>query len=302
MELEIVGFGVVDVPDGEDLQKSLGEAVTAFHANTLAGQYFDLKPRAVRFNTRGDVGSIEPIEPTLRQRVLNRTIDLFTSPNDDGATRIRRVNLARKVVDALNFLPGIGESMDASQAAREFQDRNYLDAAILAGATAIGVVPVLGDAGREALQSPLVRDRIGEITKKIDAYAGSHRAPSAEFGAPMHDISRGGEMYPEDVYSSDGLRIYGDARSQADRESYQAILSARNNPDELVTIYRAVPRQAEDVINAGDWVTPSRSYAEAHGLGPLNGDYKILEMQVPARQVYTNADSLNEFGYDPLAP
>jgi hypothetical protein len=52
-------------------------------------------------------------------------------------------------------------------------------------------------------------------------------------------------------------------------------------------------------INAGDWVTPSRSYAVDHGEGALNGQYRILSKSVPASHLFTEGNSLSEFGYNP---
>lgn len=54
-------------------------------------------------------------------------------------------------------------------------------------------------------------------------------------------------------------------------------------------------------INAGDWVTPSRSYAVDHGESALNGDYRILSKSVPASHLFTEGNSLSEFGYNPPA-
>lgn len=52
-------------------------------------------------------------------------------------------------------------------------------------------------------------------------------------------------------------------------------------------------------INPGDWVTISRQYAKEHGEGALNGDYKIISKKVKAKDIYTNGDSIFEWGYDP---
>ena len=52
-------------------------------------------------------------------------------------------------------------------------------------------------------------------------------------------------------------------------------------------------------INSGDWVTTVRQYAVDHGEAALNGEYKILKKVVPAKHVYTDANSIFEFGYDP---
>lgn len=52
-------------------------------------------------------------------------------------------------------------------------------------------------------------------------------------------------------------------------------------------------------INAGDWVTPSRSYAVEHGESALNGEYRILSKSIPASHLFTEGNSLSEFGYNP---
>ena len=53
-------------------------------------------------------------------------------------------------------------------------------------------------------------------------------------------------------------------------------------------------------INPGDWVTPSRIYAVEHGESIHGkGNYRILTKTVEAKDLYTDGDSLQEFGYDP---
>ena len=91
------------------------------------------------------------------------------------------------------------------------------------------------------------------------------------------------------------------------------IPSAADNPDNLSGTdwfneawdKRAALEEMDDLtitkmgINAGDWVTLSKDYAKEHGQSALGGNYKVIKKKVPARQLYTQGDSLNEFGYDP---
>ena len=121
-------------------------------------------------------------------------------------------------------------------------------------------------------------------------------------GGRLDDITAGGELFPEDVYSADGLRFYGDPRNSFDRQSHAAILAARGNPEAEITIYRGVPKDV-DQINAGDWVTLSPDYAAMHaadGYGP-NGDEagKVISMKVKVKDVFSDGNDLNEFGYFP---
>jgi len=52
-------------------------------------------------------------------------------------------------------------------------------------------------------------------------------------------------------------------------------------------------------INAGDWVTIDREYARDHGKATLNGQYRLISKVVKARDIFTNGDSIHEWGYDP---
>jgi len=54
-----------------------------------------------------------------------------------------------------------------------------------------------------------------------------------------------------------------------------------------------------DQINVGDWVTIYRPYAVDHGKGALNGQYKILSKTVKASELFTDGNSIYEWGYVP---
>ena len=131
-------------------------------------------------------------------------------------------------------------------------------------------------------------------------YRGSHTAPGPDYGAALYDLTGGGQMYPSDVYSASGPRIYGTGYPQADREAFDLAKRVRGNPDATVVMYRAVPKDEKITsINPGDWVTLSKSYAKTHGESVLKGQYKIIEQKVKAKDLWTNADSIHEFGYHP---
>jgi hypothetical protein len=135
------------------------------------------------------------------------------------------------------------------------------------------------------------------------SYRGSHTAPGPDFGAPLHDLTGGGQMYPADVYSAKAAQYYGTGYPKADREAFALAQRVRGNPDAEITMYRAVPKDESITgINAGDWVTLSKDYAKTHGESALNNDYKILSQKVKARDLWTNADSIHEFGYQPQKP
>jgi hypothetical protein len=135
------------------------------------------------------------------------------------------------------------------------------------------------------------------------SYRGSHTAPGPDFGAPLHDLTGGGQMYPADVYSAKAAQYYGTGFPKADREAFALAQRVRGNPDAEITMYRAVPKDEKITgINAGDWVTLSKDYAKTHGESALKNDYKILSQKVKAKDLWTNADSIHEFGYQPQKP
>jgi hypothetical protein len=85
------------------------------------------------------------------------------------------------------------------------------------------------------------------------------------------------------------------ANTNLDRSDYYDDIS--NQLDNLYAM-PPQPTQAKPSINNGDWVTLSKAYAKEHGQAHLNNNYKILSKKVPARKLFTNADSIHEFGYD----
>ena len=129
-------------------------------------------------------------------------------------------------------------------------------------------------------------------------YRGEHKAPKKDnYHVPAHDLTTGG-MYSDDIYGDLSHHYYGTGDKRMDRDTLRILKEARGNPDHEITVYRAVPGEYKDAdINPGDWVTPNLDYAHQHGL--YFDSHHILEKRVPARHIYTNADSIHEFGYDP---
>lgn len=132
----------------------------------------------------------------------------------------------------------------------------------------------------------------------------SYRLESpSEDNARLYDLT---QTFPDDIYSSNAIRYYGNPNNLADIESNEVIQEARGNPDMEVTIYRAVPNNADITsINEGDFVTLSKTYAEEHGAGGYgamgNEAGKILTKKVKVKDLVTGGNDLNEFGYYPLS-
>jgi hypothetical protein len=74
-------------------------------------------------------------------------------------------------------------------------------------------------------------------------YRGQHTAPDVESGAPLHDVTGNG-IYPADVYSAQGARLYGTGDDAMDRAAFNMINALKGKPNARVTVYRAVPSEA----------------------------------------------------------
>ncbi len=69
--------------------------------------------------------------------------------------------------------------------------------------------------------------------------------------------------------------------------------------DEKIKQLNALPDGNQKIqINTGDWVTISPHYAKEHGENQFNvGNYRILKKTVPAKELYTDGNSIHEWGY-----
>jgi len=130
-------------------------------------------------------------------------------------------------------------------------------------------------------------------------YRMAHRAPDGTYGEGS--IDKMDTVYPDDIYSSNGARYYGNDDFES-RKTIQLFRSLRGKPEAELTIYRAVPKGVSGVINPGDWVTPSRKYAELHAKYFDETGADILEKKVKAKEVYSEGNSIFEFGWNPKAP
>ena len=125
-----------------------------------------------------------------------------------------------------------------------------------------------------------------------------HSPAGPSYGSPAWDVTLGG-MYPDDVYSLNGLRYYGTGEDRMDREAYSILQRLKGHPGHQVRVYRAVEKDTKGGIKPGDWVTTVRSYAKEHGESNIRDGYKIVSKLVSAKDIYTSGDSWLEWGYHP---
>jgi len=127
-------------------------------------------------------------------------------------------------------------------------------------------------------------------SERTNAYAGEHEAPDHDNGQPLYDLSG---IYPADFYAG-RASDYGD-----NPRCIGIMLNMHNRPNAPIRVYRAVPRDVARKLNPGDWVTIDRNYAVEHGRDNLRNDYHIVSKTVFARDLFTDGNSVEEWGYDP---
>lgn len=200
----------------------------------------------------------------------------------------------------------------------ESLDREYLDAV---------------DAGDLETAQRLVDERAEELGYTLlDDYRDGHHAPSS--GVEKEDFSNievlkeeveenGGDTnlfavahgvhnQPDDYFSDRGARLYM-YNNTAGMESQAAIGSViRNIQYQLknngsvtdmptITVYRSVPSDVKDNLlqSEGQWVSPSKTYAEKHGDARFGiGNHKIIEQEVRADHLWWDGNDIREWGFD----
>jgi len=69
--------------------------------------------------------------------------------------------------------------------------------------------------------------------------------------------------------------------------------------NELERLANAPADTTKLAINPGDWVTTVKQYAIDHGRASLGNKYKVLSKTVKAKDLYTDGNSIHEWGYSP---
>lgn len=138
--------------------------------------------------------------------------------------------------------------------------------------------------------------RATEFITEAD-YHMHHRPADKTSGSAMHDLTG---TYPDDIYGPKGAEYYGHygQNNPLDQLAIQKIRHARGKPKQAIQVYRAVPPGIKE-IQPGDWVTTVKAYAREHGAGWLQGKYKIISRVVNAGDLYTEGNSILEWGWDP---
>lgn len=117
----------------------------------------------------------------------------------------------------------------------------------------------------------------------------------------LEDIALGYTPQPDDYFSHPERYSQNTPHGLESVKAINTAIDAIKNgeKDVKVKVYRAVPTSVkEGKLRNGDWVTPSKKYAEMHGTNRLDGKYRIIEDEVPANQLWWDGNDANEFGFD----
>ena len=132
----------------------------------------------------------------------------------------------------------------------------------------------------------------------------AERRADVEENAPdvnIEDIALGYSLVDEKYWQEPRKYMQTDATAiesvNAIREAIAAVRRGEKNVK--VKVYRAVPTSVkEGKLRNGDWVTPSKGYAEMHGNNRLEGKYRIIEDEVPVSELWWDGNDSREWGFD----
>lgn len=117
----------------------------------------------------------------------------------------------------------------------------------------------------------------------------------------LEDMALGYTPQPDDYFSHPERYSQNTPHGLESVKAINEAIKAIKNGDKdvKVKVYRAVPTSVkEGKLRNGDWVTPSKKYADMHGANRLEGKYRIIEDEVPANQLWWDGNDANEFGFD----
>lgn len=133
-----------------------------------------------------------------------------------------------------------------------------------------------------------------------------HTAPNSKDDISLVALKDSG-LVPKDYWDHPEWYTYG----AEERESFYKVKDAirrhelrvakgKDYMPTMIWVYRAVDKTVnarESTFRNGDWVTPSRAYAENEGQMNPKG-YRIIKDLVPIKDLYWDGNSIAELGYD----
>lgn len=135
----------------------------------------------------------------------------------------------------------------------------------------------------------------GEASEIISRTYGNPKARIKIYRAvPKSEDDMIGEYEKQKAYIQKYGKVPPYVDTQKHRSDYYEEIS-----DKLDELEANPPREEKIKINPGDWVTITKAYAVEHGRSHLNNSYNIITKTVAAKDLYTESNSIHEWGYAP---
>jgi hypothetical protein len=194
-------------------------------------------------------------EPSLREQIGNVIYDAAGGLGGLGGIRNR---IRDEAMIGLDFIPGLGEALGGEEAGRAFGSGDYLGGGLGLAASALGVVPVVGDAAAAGMK------------KGIRAFHGSPH-DFDRFDMSKIGTGEGAQAYGHGLYFAENEGVARDYRDKLSRQvTFQGAPLGTHPMDSDVetakhSIASAVANGADPrgaIINqAGDWRQAAEGYA-----------------------------------------
>jgi adenosyl cobinamide kinase/adenosyl cobinamide phosphate guanylyltransferase len=258
----IVGFVDYDTVDGEDVAYIVEVMVAdSLRRKKIATKMYDyIKSKGLSISTFGNVRT--PEGDMFRQFYDNRQNDI--SDNDDRHKAPYRDDegFFSPAHDVSKAFPGI-YSMSFSKALREYGTGNDSD--------------------------PMAVQIIRNIQDNPDAKVKIYRAVEKGLQDNIADLKQDRKY----IKRNGSVPPWADVPPHS-AEEYSAFVDSQI--DNLGSVEGATIQPS---INANEWVTITRQYAVDHGECCVPGGYTILTKTVKAKDLFTEGNSIHEWGYDP---
>lgn len=100
------------------------------------------------------VRSYNPLNPAFRETMRSGITDLLGGRAMGGTPSQRyRAGMADLLTGGVDFVPGVGEAVGVADTVQAARGGNYGTAAMLGGATVLGMAPLIGDAASKAVRN-----------------------------------------------------------------------------------------------------------------------------------------------------
>ena len=238
--------------------------------------------------------SYNPFNPAFRSSVANAVSNLIGSSNIPGNEGYDRSRYSDLLSGSVDFAPGLGEAAGVGDVRRELAAGNYGNAAMLGGATMLGMLPVVGDAASKAIRGGLDMSQAARMQRAaeqgFDTSRPLYHSTNASFNA--FEIPEGRFLkYGKGVYSSPSPD-YSDRFIRENRDIELGYKEGAN----------VMPLYARGKIGTEkDW-EQARQEMLAEGVNPKG--YDPMQKEIKRRLQEKGFDGLNMFGteiiiYDP---